>query len=1146
MQATKPGPGPGYWGALLGVTTVYFVAGKLGLMLAFVHANATAVWPPTGIALAGLLFLGYRIWPAIFLGAFLVNISTPLAADVTAGHTVGGLPGVVLKNISAAVPFATSFGIAVGNTLEGLLGAWLVNRFAAGRNAFDHPRTVFKFAVLAGMVGTTVSATIGVTSLSAGGLAAWADYGTIWLTWWLGDAGGALIVAPLFILWRANARVHWAEAGTLETVLVLMVLVLVGQFEFGGWLTADIRNSPLTFLSIPPVLWAAFRLGQRETVTMTCLLSAMAIYGTMHGYGPFVGGTQNESLVFLQAFMGVIAVMAMAVAAVVSEQRRAEGALRKAHGEMERRVNERTAELGDLNRKLQASRAQLAEAQQIAQVGSWEWDITRNLFVWSDELYRIFGLKPQEMALSFEKFLEYIHPGDRVSVRRTVERSCRDLQPFGLEHRIVRPDGTERIVQGRGEVIFSPAGQALRMIGTCQDITVRKLADAVLSDAHNELEKRVQERTAELAAANEAFLSEIIDHKRTTEALRESQTKLQAIFENSIDAISLSKAGIHSMVNPAYLNLFGYSLPEELVGKSVLEVIAPSQRETIRDLLRRRTRGEPAPAHYETCGLRRNGTELDLEVDVSAYKLQGEMYTLVMTRDVTERKRAEQLLRESEGLKSAILESALDCIIAMNHEGRIIEWNPAAEKTFGYGRDEVLGASMGDLIVPPLMRGKHRQGLARYLTTGESRVLGRRIQMTALRADGSEFPVELSITRIQREGPPAFTAYVRDITERQQAEEARNQLAAIVESSDDAIIGMALDGTIVSWNAGAARIFGYPAAETVGRLVTRLIVPPENENEEPNILEKLKRGERMEHYETVRLHKDGRRIDVSLTISPVKDANGRIIGVSKIARDITERKRIEAEIRKLNEQLEQRVAERTAQLETINKELESFTYSVSHDLRAPLRALQGLSNALTEDYGDRLEKTGKDYCQRIGTAAGRMDTLIQDLLSYSRLSRTDLEMRAIDLAAIVADVKHHLESDLRDGKVELSVPEGLPIVLGHRATLGQVVGNLVSNAIKFIPKGVAPQVRIRAEDQGEFVRLWVEDNGIGIAPEHQQRIFRIFERLHGVETYPGTGIGLAIVQKGVERLAGRVGVESAEGSGSKFWIELKKAQLAAC
>jgi len=1036
-------------------------------------------------------------------------------------------------------------------------------------------------------------------------------------------------------------------------------------------LISSSRNYPLSFLCIPLVAWAAFRLGQRETVIATCALSGIALWGTLHGHGPFVRDTQHESLIFLQAFMGVLSVMGLSLAAVVAEHQQAEEGLRKAHDEQERRVIERTNELAKANLALQANREQLAKAQQVAQVGSWEWDIAGNVVNWSDELYRLYGLNPNEASLTYERFLECVHPDDRRFVRETVERAHRDHKPFSFDHRIVRPDGTERIHHGRGWVIVDDTGKAVRMIGTGQDVTEGKLAEATLCNARDALEERVQERTAELAAANEAFVAEIIEHKRTAEALRDSQTKFQAIFENSMDAIGVSKYGIHVLVNPAYLKMFGYSQTAEVVGRPVLECVASSQREVIHERIQRRAIGDDAPTHYETRGLRRDGSEFDLEVDVSSYKLKGEIYTLVILRDVTERKRAEQLLRESEALKGAILESALDCIVAMNHEGKVIEWNPAAERTFGYRRGEAIGREMSELIVPPALRTRHRQGLSRCLATGEGPVLGRRIEMTAMRADGREFPVELAISRILRDGPPMFTGYVRDVTERQHAEELRNQMAAIVESSNDAIISKTLEGVIVSWNAGAERIFGYSAKEIIGRPVT-LLIPPEHLDEESQILERLNPGERIEHYETIRLRKDGSRIDVSLTISPIKDSTGRVIGASKIARDITERKRTEEalrqsearkgailetaldailsidhegrvhewnpaaektfgyrkadalgrkmdeliiplslreyyhdglaeylmtgvgsllgrpieltvmradgtefraelgitrnssdesttmytcfirdiserkraeeEIRQLNTDLEQRVIERTAQLEAINKELESFTYSVSHDLRAPLRAMQGLATALDEDYRGCLDDAGRDYAHRIVAAAGRMEALIRDLLAYSRLSRSDLELRPIELDSVVADVRIQLEADLKERNAVLSPGTPLPTVEGHRSTLVQIVGNLVSNGIKFVAPGVTPQVTLRAEDRGAFWRLWVEDNGIGIAPQYHERIFQIFDRLHGVETYPGTGIGLAIVQKGVQRLGGEVGVESAEGHGSRFWVELKKGR----
>jgi len=1120
LQATKEKSAPAwrseYLAASLVLLAAYFFSGKLGLKLAFVHANATAVWPPTGIALAGLLVLGYRVWPAIFLGAFLVNITTPSSV-------------------------AASLGIAAGNTLEGLLGACLVNRFADGCKAFDQPRTVFRFAVLTGVVSTAVSATIGVTSLSLVGTASWASYGAIWLTWWLGDAAGALVFAPLFVLWSEKRALPWSRNRVFEATLFLVVLFLVGQSVFTGLISSS-RNYPLSFLCIPLMAWAAFRFGQRETVMSTCALSGIALWGTLHGYGPFVRDTQHESLIFLQAFMGVLSVTGLALAAVVAEHRQAQEGLRKAHDELERRVIERTTELAKTNLALQANREQLAKAQQVAQVGSWEWDIAGNVVNWSDELYRLYGLNPKEVSLTYERFLECVHPDDRQSVRETVQRACRDHKPFTFDHRIVRPDGTERIHHGRGRVIVNDTGKAVRMIGTGQDVTEGKLAEASLCNVRDALEERVQERTAELAAANEAFMAEIVEHKGTAEALRDSQTKFQAIFENSMDAIGVSKNGIHVLVNPAYLRMFGYSQAADVVGRPVLECVASSQHDVIRERIQRRAVGDEAPTHYETRGLRSDGSEFDLEVDVSSYKLKGEIYTLVILRDVTARRRAEQLLRDSEALKGAILESALDSIIAMDHEGRVVEWNPAAERTFGYRRGEVIGREMSELIVPPALRERHRQGLARCLDTGEGSVLGRRVEMTAMRADGEEFPVELAISRIPRDGPPTFTGYVRDVTERKRAEELRNQMAAIVESSSDAIFSKALDGVIVSWNAGAERVFGYSAREIIGRPVT-LLIPPDRLDEESSILERLTSGERIEHYETVRLRKDGSGIDVSLTISPIRDSAGRVIGASKIARDITERKRAEEEIRKLNTDLEQRVIERTAQLEAINKELESFTYSVSHDLRAPLRAMQGLATALEEDYRECLDDAGRDYARRIVAAAGRMEALIQDLLAYSRLSRTDLEFKPVALDSVVSDVRLQLEADLKERNALLSVRTPLPTVEGHRPTLVQIVGNLVSNGAKFVAPGVTPQVTLWAEDRGPLVRLWVEDNGIGIPSEYHERIFHIFDRLHGVETYPGTGIGLAIVQKGVERLGGTVGVESAEGHGSRFWVEFKKGTL---
>jgi two-component system CheB/CheR fusion protein len=243
-----------------------------------------------------------------------------------------------------------------------------------------------------------------------------------------------------------------------------------------------------------------------------------------------------------------------------------------------------------------------------------------------------------------------------------------------------------------------------------------------------------------------------------------------------------------------------------------------------------------------------------------------------------------------EALSRTFLDSALDCIITMDATGRVREFNPAAERVFGFTRDEVVGKELADLIIPPRLRERHRQGLAHYLKTGEGPLLGRLIEIAALRRDGTEILVALAISATEIDGSPVFTAYLRDITEQKRVEDANRRLAAIVESSGDAIISIDLDERITSWNKEAERLFGYSAGEIIGKPIT-VLVPPDRHNQELEIMERLRRGERIVRYETARRRKDGTSLDISLAVSPIKDENGHVIGASKIARDITERVR---------------------------------------------------------------------------------------------------------------------------------------------------------------------------------------------------------------------------------------------------------------
>lgn len=270
--------------------------------------------------------------------------------------------------------------------------------------------------------------------------------------------------------------------------------------------------------------------------------------------------------------------------------------------------------------------------------------------------------------------------------------------------------------------------------------------------------------------------------------------------------------------------------------------------------------------------------------------------------------------------------------------------------------------------------------------------------------------------------------------------------------------------------------------------------------------------------------------------------------IDGLIEDITARKQAEIEKSQLNEILEQRVRERTIELEDINRQLavanqdlEEFTYSVSHDLREPLRAISGFSSILLRNQGEQSEANRQDYLRRIITSTQQADRLIEDLLAYSRLSRSDIPLQIINLSLLISEILRQLQPELQQCQAQVQIEEPLAEVMGNRTILIQVLTNLLTNAIKFVSPEVKPQIRVWSEQRDNRIRLWVEDNGIGIAQEYQQQVFQVFNRLHSNEIYPGTGIGLAIVRKGVERLGGSVGVESQLQQGSRFWIELSKA-----
>lgn len=682
-----------------------------------------------------------------------------------------------------------------------------------------------------------------------------------------------------------------------------------------------------------------------------------------------------------------------------------------------------------------------------------------------------------------------------------------------------------------------------------RQIHVRKQRETQLRRLTEQLEQRIKERTRELETINESLEKEIAIGIQAQADLRDSEEVIQRIIEVSLDAvITMDSHGNISGWNPQAEAIFGRP-QQEVLGNPLADMVIPERyREAHRaSLSRYLNSGESNVLNrrVEINAIHADGHEFPVEVSITPIRTGKEVAFSAFVRDITDRRHAEEQLRRSQAQLNAIIQSATDAILTVDAGQSIILFNRAAETMFGCSATDALDHSIARFI-PERFRGRHAGHIRRFAEAGvTNRSMGKLNPLCAVRANGEEFPIEASISQIEHDGNKVFTVIIRDITQRKKMEEA---LRASEESfrrlldgvHDYAIYMLDPEGKVMSWNEGASRIKGYASEEIIGQPYSVFYREEDRAARKPQ--QDLSEASAKGRYEDqgLRVRKDGSLFWAHSVITPMYDQDDVLLGFSKVLRDITERRRVEEEIRQLNKDLEKRVAERTTELEASNRELEAFTYSVSHDLRAPLRHIAGFSKMLAEACGESLPSDGRHYLERIQDGTRRMGTLVDDLLNLARIGRHELRLQVTSLEGIVRDVISELRPDTEGRNVEWKIGV-LPYVEGDSALLKIIFHNLLSNALKYTRPRSPAIIEVGREELDAQPVVFVRDNGVGFNMKYADKLFDVFQRLHRAEDFEGTGVGLATVQRVVQKHGGRIWAHAELDKGATFYFSLAEA-----
>ncbi len=633
------------------------------------------------------------------------------------------------------------------------------------------------------------------------------------------------------------------------------------------------------------------------------------------------------------------------------------------------------------------------------------------------------------------------------------------------------------------------------------------------------------------------LVHDITERKQAEQELRQWADA----FEHCAHGIAIGDPDTNRIVvcNSAFALLYK-SRVEDIVGSSILSLYASSDHEHVRHNVMRAD--QIGHAQFEANMIRRDGSTFPVQMDLVS--VHGDdsnlLYRVATAQDISERQKSEKALAD----QGNIIQHINDAVITIDKDIFITSWNSAAERMYGWKAEEAIGRKAEDIFATEFASTTRAEALQTLQDTGEYSA-----EVTQARKDGTRLHVETRTVVIPAaNGDTAgFVSVNRDITERKQADESllesQAQMSGIVNSAMDAIISTDTEQNILIFNPAAEAMFQYDQSEAIGQPLERFIPERFREAHRRYIDDFGRTGvtkRAMKGFSIVTGRRsNGDEFPSEASISQLDIAGRKIYTV--ILRDITERKLAEEEIRRLNEKLEERVIERTAQLRSANKELEAFSYSVSHDLRAPLRAINGYTQILVEDYVSVLDEEGKRVCSIIRSEAQRMGDLIDDLLSFSRLSRKEIQLIKVDMKALAYSVYGELTKEEERERIDFKVGK-LPMAHGDPSLLHQVWINLISNAIKFTSKKERSVIEVGTKRSDDENIYYVRDNGAGFDIQYVDKLFGVFQRLHSEDEFEGTGVGLAIVQRIIQRHGGRVWAEGETDKGATFYFALPRGE----